>query len=101
MKTSYYNTTHSTSPELGRFESQAKRQESWVLEKFSSYGTVRMSPSTIHKGAPKNWPLTSIRRAMTNLTNQGKLIKTDTQARGPYGRPEYLWTLPPAQGLLF
>ena len=38
-------------------------------------------------------PLTSVRRAVTNLTNRGDLVKTDKQVKGPYGRPEYQWRL--------
>ena len=35
-------------------------------------------------------PLTSIRRAMTNLSNEGKLIKTDVKIEGMYGKQEHL-----------
>ena len=48
-------------------------------------------------------PLTSIRRALTNLTNAGELVKTDKQMKGMYGRPEHQWRLAPKhdQGELF
>ena len=38
-------------------------------------------------------PLTSIRRAITNLTFPGSLVKTNVKTTGPYGRPEYYWRL--------
>ena len=38
-------------------------------------------------------PITSIRRAITNLTNDEKLVKTDNQKTGPYGKPSYCWKL--------
>jgi hypothetical protein len=36
-------------------------------------------------------PITSIRRALTNLTEQGLLVKTDLQRMGAKGKPEYIW----------
>lgn len=46
----------------------------------------------IHRIAP-NTPLTSIRRAMTNLTALGYLIKTDEKRPGEYGELNYCWKL--------
>ena len=31
---------------------------------------------------------------MTNLSNEGKLIKTDKKIEGLYGEQEHLWCLP-------
>ena len=39
-------------------------------------------------------PITSVRRAMTDLTNDGKLIKTKFKRLGSFGRMVYTWTLP-------
>lgn len=36
-------------------------------------------------------PITSIRRAMTDLTNMGKLMKTKDMKEGGYGKPNYKW----------
>jgi hypothetical protein len=36
-------------------------------------------------------PITSIRRAMTNLTDAGFLEKTDHKRKGPKGKAEYIW----------
>ena len=38
-------------------------------------------------------PLTSIRRAIHDLTDKGLLFKTDRKRHGLYGRPEYIWSL--------
>jgi len=40
-----------------------------------------------------NSPITSVRRVITNLTGEGVLRKTDHQKEGPYGDPNYTWTL--------
>lgn len=91
MKTSYYNTTHSVHPDLNRYEKKAKSQEETILEFFRVSGR-RSSPSEVLMVLFDNSvPLTSVRRAITNLTNEGELVKTNKQIRGPYGRPEYQW----------
>ena len=38
-----------------------------------------------------NTPLTSIRRAITNLEKKGKLEKTDIQKEGMYGKKTFCW----------
>ena len=35
--------------------------------------------------------MTSIRRAMTDLVNAGKLVKTDQFTIGKFGKREHLW----------
>jgi hypothetical protein len=42
-------------------------------------------------------PITSIRRALTNLTNEGKIIKTGVKTVGLYNKKEHLWRLRTAQ----
>ena len=39
----------------------------------------------------KNVPITSIRRAITNLESEGLLHKTDIQKPGVYGKLNYCW----------
>ena len=31
---------------------------------------------------------------MTNLSNEGKLVKTNVKMKGMYGKQEHLWSLP-------
>jgi hypothetical protein len=90
-KTSYFNTTRSTHPALTRYEEKAVSQEDQILVWFRMYEQTA-SPSKICK-LFHEWPITSVRRAMTNLTNEGELVKTDQQVLGPYRRPEYVWRL--------
>jgi len=106
MQTNYYNTTHSTHPELGKYEQKAKSQEEKILRWFKQDAALAnssrgVSPSVVKAILFPNAPLTSIRRAMTNLTNQGELVKSDQQRKGPFGRPEYMWILPTGQQRLF
>lgn len=102
---SYYNTTGATGALRDRREHQAKSQEELIYEYFASRPGMQYTPSQVRQylnltGAP----ITSIRRAITNLTNASLLTKTDIQISGPYGHPEYCWTLrvraEPEQGRL-
>ena len=38
-------------------------------------------------------PITSIRRAITDLTNEGKLVKTNSLKKGNYGKKCHCWKL--------
>jgi predicted ArsR family transcriptional regulator len=51
------------------------------------------SPSQVHADILRTSPLTSVRRSISNLTADGKLVKTERKVQGPYGRPEYVWRL--------
>jgi hypothetical protein len=73
------------------FEQKAKHQERIILWCFNSLKKP-LSPSKVHEVVSlQNTPLTSIRRAITNLTKQGKLRKTNIKVQGKYGRQEYCW----------
>lgn len=89
---SYHNTTDITGRELDQYESKAKTQEERILEWFTFYEQAA-TPSRIHRLVLNDAPITSVRRAMTNLTKQGKLEQTPFKRRSPYGRPEYVWQL--------
>ena len=94
MNYSYHNTTSSSGEQLNRFEGKAKSQEERILEWIKRCPSFLMSPSDVRKYVfNSEIPLTSVRRALTNLTTSLDLVKTDQQLNGPYGRPEYLWRL--------
>jgi predicted HTH transcriptional regulator len=87
---SYFNTTNESGKQLEIFEQTAKNQEEQILELMKLY--KKLSPSDVNKYFT-NYPLTSVRRALTNLSNQGKLIKTNEKKLGIYGREEYIWSV--------
>lgn len=97
-KRSYHNTTKLPPRKVAEFEAQAERQEDAVLDWFERM-EIPAPPSLVHEelisremiGAKT--PLTSIRRAISNLTKQGLLKKTDEKMPGAFGRPEYCWKL--------
>jgi hypothetical protein len=97
---SYHDSGAAATTSLPTYESQARHQDEAILAHFRSQSPDYLaSPSQIWEQFP-DWPLTSVRRAMTNLTNRGELERTGGRVLGIYGRPEGLWRLPRGQGRL-
>jgi len=90
---SFYNTIEEEGQELTQSYEKAKTQEEKILECFNSCKEP-LSPSMVLFQTGLNCPITSIRRAMTNLSNDGKLEKTKDYTLGTYGKREHLWSLP-------
>tara|TARA_R100000742_G_C4191928_1_gene23737 strand:- start:194 stop:409 length:216 start_codon:yes stop_codon:yes gene_type:complete len=67
-------------------------QEKTIYKHFKLHRKP-LSPSMVLKQLNLNCPLTSVRRAMTNLTTDGKLFKTNSFVIGDYAKPEHLWEL--------
>jgi hypothetical protein len=92
----FYNTTQVLGDELKHCRANVMRQDDIVLAYFRQGGDH--TPSEVwQSGILDNAPLTSVRRAITNLTDMGKLEKTTRQRRGIYGKPEFVWRLPATQ----
>ncbi len=90
----YFNTTGAQGATLATYKIKAKSQQQLILEYFESMPGMRKSPSQVQRGLNLTGaPLTSIRRALTNLTTDGKLVKTSRLVKGEYGRLEHTWTL--------
>jgi len=89
---SYYNTTQETGSSLAESHAKAKTQEQKILLCFHDQGTP-LSASIICKLLNMAYPITSIRRALTDMTNQGTLEKTDKKVMGMYGKQEHQWKL--------
>ncbi len=94
--TPYWATTPLTREQMAGAIKVAEQQEEVVLAIFRAH-RVAKSPSQIHaigEQEGRKWLLTSVRRAITNLTNAGILVHMREHRDGPYGRPEGLWALP-------
>ena len=89
---SYYNTTSEKGQELKESHRKAKSQEELIYSYFLTHGKP-LSPSQVLKNLKLSCPITSIRRAMTNLTDDNKIIKTNIKVKGMYGKREHLWRL--------
>ena len=94
----FYNTIGETPEELAVSIAKAKSQEAKIIKCLefyeSKYPNLRFGPSMVLSMTGLKCPLTSIRRAMTNLSDDGKLEKTKDFVMGNYGKKEHLWCLP-------
>lgn len=93
MSESYYNTTHQGGEQLALFKVKAERQEVAIINYWRAHKKEKFHPAQIQQRIEtlNNAPLTSIRRAFTNLSKTGNIKKTDFQVKGPYSRPTHLW----------
>lgn len=103
----FYNTIYYRADELKKAWADAKRQEDLVLYIFKQNPFKKYSPSDIWEflqyTCDFKGPITSIRRAMTDLTSEGELTMLEEQKEGLWGKPEHLWCLKqlPINGTLF
>lgn len=91
----FYNTTNETGTALKACRRAVNKQEKEVLAIFKVYDAPwenGMAPSEIHKALPQ-YPITSIRRAITNLTDAGYLRKTHVKIMSPWKRQEHCWEI--------
>lgn len=86
----FYNTIHLQGKELSEAlaDTIIKDHKVYVVMQYLKSAT----PSQVHTKLP-NLLIGSIRRAMTNLTTQGKLEKTLIMKMGPNGKREHVWKL--------
>lgn len=92
----FYNTCNESGDKLKESKRKVVSQEVIILSYFIGRN-AELSPSQteqILRFRGFYWPITSIRRAITNLTRKKLLEKTDRQVIGKYKHKEYLWKLP-------
>ena len=95
----YYNTNNETSNTLQRSWNQAKKQKKLIYHIFTSlwsdetgtYFAPHQIKDILSDRYDENYPLTSIRRAITDLTADGMLVKTDYRVEGSYGKKVHTW----------
>ena len=88
--TNYHNTTYATGKQLAEYEVQATKQDSQVLEFMAHNDGYGFTAEHIADYVLPWAPITSARRALTNLYNQDRIIKVG-QIDGEYGRPVTVW----------
>ena len=95
----YYNTTNETGISLKTNFEKADNQTRLTLSVFQTYPNDNLSANDVwsflidNESINEQTPLTSIRRAITDLTNQDRLVKTDKKVLGLAGRKTYTWKL--------
>ena len=83
----FYNTINEVSSSL---VISSRTQEKIIFDCFVS-AQEPLSPSMVHFLTKLKCPITSIRRAMSDLVSAKKLVKTDQFTIGKFGKKEHLW----------
>jgi Fe2+ or Zn2+ uptake regulation protein len=91
----YYNTTRETGDQLKLFVKRAKRQDEKMLEFLRKHPNKRYTPEALRLwvfGEDTKTPITSVRRALTNLKDRGLVVKSETaDGIGDYGNHVHTW----------
>ena len=87
----YYNTNELSGNELGQAIADNLKLEDRILSRFRE--RKEWQPSELYHYFSMKYPLTSIRRALTDLTTKGKIRKTDKMGRGMYNKNEHVWSI--------
>ena len=95
----YYNTNKLNVLDDNKATNRTKVQQEVVRQIFLKH--KKLTASECHCAFPKNVPLTSIRRAISDLKSEGILIKTDLLKEGLYGSPEHIYSLSSGQLSMF
>ena len=95
----FYNTIGATGTDLKKFNRQTETQEEKILalfeknpnEEFTKHEvkTRLVNMGKIHERTPES----SISRALTDLMNDGKVLKLDKMRMGEFDKPNHLWKL--------
>ena len=93
----YFNTTDQDIDYVNKRKAKNKTQEGIVHDIFKSMTTLTASEvltasETLNLFSNKV-PITSIRRAISNLQKEEKLVKTTDTKTGIYGAPEHYYTI--------
>tara|TARA_R100001443_G_scaffold29396_1_gene42556 strand:- start:5768 stop:6076 length:309 start_codon:yes stop_codon:yes gene_type:complete len=91
---SYYNTNGLLPQEKRNANKTIGRQEYKILSLFRSNTSDGFTPDEILRISGLKCPITSIRRAFSDLTKKGFLEKTTRMRMGMYGKPVHVWKLP-------
>jgi hypothetical protein len=89
------NNWHNTTDEanIEELNLHAETQEEKILEFFKMYPDNSYTPFEVHRHVLRDCPVTSVRRALSNLTTEGKLVKTSVKVKEKYGKSNYKWKL--------
>ncbi len=85
----FYNAIKEDTNKLEVSNQKAKNQEEVIYNYIVSYGECTPFEASV---ILPNVPITSIRRAITNLEKRGKLTKTGVKIER-YGKPNNVWGL--------
>ena len=90
---SYYNTNNETGNTLTTSRTRVNVQEREIIAAFNGRPGRKMTPFDVQDDVGHHVPITSIRRAITNLTSRGVLTKSETMKMGRHGKMNHCWEL--------
>lgn len=90
--TSYHQTNAVSQTQLVDYETKARRQEDLIISILRRHPAKVQNAEDLMLHFGNNVPITSVRRALTNLANEGTIEKCG-QGVGAYGRPINLYRL--------
>ena len=88
----YYNTNNESGEELQASRRRATSQTAIILSFFLDNPEREFTPFQGQTELGLQAPITSIRRAISDLTDEGQLEKTNTLRPGLYGKKCHCWT---------
>ena len=89
----FYNTIKLSGSDLQSARTNCKSQEDFIKWLFTNEPSLKITPSQLLNLFDNRVPITSVRRALTNLTNENFLEKTNNMMEGIYGKPEHIWQI--------
>lgn len=93
----HVSSPRTTVTELREGERKAAGQDAFILDVFRKHGAEDWTPSElthhVNLGRLAPWPITSVRRSLTNLTRRGHLRRLMARRMGPLGSQEHAWSL--------
>ena len=90
---SYYNTNNETGETLKTSRKRVNIQEKEIINIFTDRPGRKMTPFDVQDEVGHHVPITSIRRAITNLTEKSVLTKCKSMRMGRYGKMNHCWKL--------
>ena len=87
----FYNTNKLSGEDLTKANENALSQEKEIMEFFKANPESCFTTRDIEDLLSMNHD--SCKRAITNLTKKGKLIKSENRVPGYYGYPVHVWSL--------
>jgi len=92
----YINTNKESGGTLAMSRKKARAQQEVIMDFYRERPFRRFAPHEIQELVLPNAPLTSVRRAMTNLADAGLLTKSKrADAVGSYGKQVHFWSYRP------
>ena len=93
----YYNTNREAGKTLQLSWNTANKQRKLIYHIFGAGNLTYFAPHQIKEiledRYSEDYPLTSVRRAITDLTTEGKLVKTTHRVMGNYGKKVHTWRI--------